>query len=94
MINLEQIVSDCHSYGEVIVAGDLNAHIGYDNSGTIRGLNPHGLHMANLIDQSSLYPVSIAEITKGPSSGGHFTTVDYILASTSHLMLYFYYYYY
>lgn len=43
MINLEQIVSDCHSYGEVIVAGDLNAHIGYDNSGTIRGLNPHGL---------------------------------------------------
>ena len=84
---LEGIVASLQNEGEVLVLGDFNAHLKYDDSGEISGGNPQGIHLADWLDQYHLYPVSLTDSHQGPRftycSGGHSTTVDYIIADAS-----------
>lgn len=77
---------ECQQYGEVLVAGDFNR---YSSDGVVVGSNAQGVRLASLLSHSDLFPVSITDNATGPhytySSGGHFTTVDYILASATDL---------
>ena len=85
---LEQVILSTPHNGHIIVAGDLNAHLGI----LAGSHNPHppngrGLLLKELIDSTFLYSVSDSSVASGPnytfSSDTHFTTIDYILASQS-----------
>ena len=82
LMELERIVSECQQVGQVLIAGDFNAHLG--TLGGPRGEgepNLHGLLVKELVDRCSLYVISQSERSEGPSytfwSSNHQTTVDY-----------------
>ena len=64
--------------------GDFNAHLGRGSGPRVCGdKNAQGIHLHELIDRASLYPVSVSSLATGRlhtySHAGNFTTVDYYL---------------
>lgn len=68
----------------IIIAGDYNAHLGPLAGPRGVGMpNERGLALKKFIDRNILFVASHSSTSSGPTytyhSGGHFTTVDYII---------------
>lgn len=62
----EDITTKCQRHGDILVTGDFNAHIQFsETSDSFIGKNPQGTCLAELLDNSDLYPVSCTSIHKG-----------------------------
>jgi endonuclease/exonuclease/phosphatase family metal-dependent hydrolase len=81
LIELEKLVCESEEYGPIIIAGDLNAHLG--SLGGPKGTgdaNQQGFLIKELINRCSLHTTSMSSLATGPNWNAKTkTTVDYIL---------------
>ncbi len=84
LVELERCISEGQQLGAVIIAGDLNAHIG--TLGGPRGSgqpNRQGILLKDLIDRCSLHVLSLSSRSQGQTytywNDSAETTVDYII---------------
>ena len=86
--DVDLFFSSLTSNDPVILVGDLNCHLGHlGGSRCIDVPNRRGILWKYLLDKHSLFVASLGSLSSGPthtySSGGHSTTIDYIIGNTA-----------
>ena len=83
--SVEHLISQLNSDGPLLVLGDFNALLGSRDSEDPHSCNNRGNQWNTLIEDHTLYNVSLGCVSTGPThtfaSGGNMTTIDYVLAN-------------